>query len=94
MRVQDIYGHFQVTFQILQWLWTMGTMSKIKRTGLEATGNAIAFTEHRSLAGQIVSCKREFQTARIWQTIIVESLSVQNSERVWHLVLDSAALSI
>lgn len=30
----------------------------IKRTGLVATENAIAFTEQRSLDGQTASCKR------------------------------------
>lgn len=47
----------------------MGSISKIKRTGLVAIGNAIASIEHRNLAGQIASYKREFKIARIWQMI-------------------------
>lgn len=53
----------------------MGSISKIKRTGLVAIGNAIASIEHRNLAGQIASYKREFKIARIWQ-MITDSLFI------------------
>lgn len=85
---------FKQHFKLCRSYGQMRTMNKVKRTGLVANRNARAFTEHKSLARQILSYKRKLKIAKIWQIIIAENFFVQNLERVWRPVSDSAALSI